>query len=168
MEVMRFAEKVRNLMKLRRLSQSELAELLGTNQPQISRWLESDTPPRWDYLLKMARALGVPADYLIDPAQDVPARASELSDDERYLVQLYRDLGLSREHAARALAAVARWSLPTGPRETGVPWVPGEVRDLRPSPPPPRRARDAHDSSAREPNRQDEGTDPEHSPGRLS
>src|SRR3954469_22427334 len=104
MKVMTFAEKVRNLLKARRLSQSELAEALGTSQPQVSRWLEGGTPPRWDYLLKMARTLGVSADYLIAAEQDEPPQPPSLTDDERFVLQLYRDLRLSRDEAARGLA----------------------------------------------------------------
>src|SRR5262245_47357824 len=133
MKDMTFTEKVRTLLKAHRLSQSDLAEALGTSQPQVSRWLEGGTPPRSDYLLKMARTLGVPADYLIDDALDEPPRAPELNDDERYLLQLYRDLGLSREEAARGLAAMARASLNADRPAPGNAWVPGAVRDLTPS-----------------------------------
>src|SRR4051794_9479897 len=119
MDVMTFAEKVRSLPKACRLSQSDLADALGTSQPQVSRWLDAGTPPRWDYLLKMARTLGVPADYLIDAEQDEPPRPRGLSDDERYLLQLYRDLRLSRDEAARGLAAMARAALTPDPPPPG-------------------------------------------------
>src|SRR4051794_10286382 len=129
MNVMMFAEKVRNLLKERRLSQSDLAEALGTSQPQVSRWLEGGTPPRWDYLLKMARALGVSVDYLIDAEQDEPPRPPELTDDERFVLQLYRDLRLSREEAARGLAAMAGPALhqdaPPPQGGGGSAWLPG-------------------------------------------
>jgi transcriptional regulator with XRE-family HTH domain len=166
MDVMTFAEKVRTLLKACRLSQSDLAEALGTSQPQVSRWLEASTPPRSDYLLKMARTLGVPVDYLIDAEQDEPPRPPGLSDDERYLLQLYRDLRLSRDEAARGLAAMARAALhPDLPPQGGA-WLPGAVRDLtagdRARARGPRRG-----TSKREPDGQDEGTDPEHSPRRV-
>jgi transcriptional regulator with XRE-family HTH domain len=171
-EVMRFADKVRSLLKLRRLSQSELAEALGTTQPQISRWLEGNSPPRWDYLLKMARALGVTADYLIDQEQEELPRPPGLTEDERFLLQLYHDLGLSREDAVRGLAAAAR-SVPfDAPRPASGPWVPGAVRHLPPGEPRRRHEQDPRSGprrgpSKREPDRQDEGADPEHTPGRI-
>lgn len=171
---MRFAEKVRSLLKERRLSQSDLAAMLGTSQPQVSRWLEGDTPPRWDYLLKMARALGVTADYLIDSALDEPPRSPELADDERFVLQLYRDLGLTREEAARGLAAMVR---PEPAEPSGTSWVPGAVRDLTAGERTRRRTKDrpaprgpsssSSPGSKREPEGQDEGSDPEHSPGRV-
>jgi transcriptional regulator with XRE-family HTH domain len=170
MKVMTFAEKVRNLLKARRLSQSDLAEALGTSQPQVSRWLEAGTPPRSDYLLKMARVLGVPADYLIDADQDEPPRPPELSDDERYLLQLYRDLGLSRDEAARGLAAMVRPAGHQDPQAPSGAWLPGAVRDMTPADLARQRERSRgprRGPSKREPDGKDEGTDPEHSPGRV-
>jgi transcriptional regulator with XRE-family HTH domain len=167
---MRFAEKVRNLLKSRRLSQSELAALLGTSQPQVSRWLEGDTPPRWDYLLKMARALGVTADYLIDPEQDEPPRPPELTEDERIVLQLYRDLGLSREEAVRGLAGMIRPNPAEATRASDGSWRPGAVRDLTPGEAARHRERSRgtrRGTSKREPDGQDEGADPDHSPGRV-
>jgi transcriptional regulator with XRE-family HTH domain len=177
MKVMTFAEKVRNLLKAHRLSQSDLAEALGTSQPQVSRWLEGGTPPRSDYLLKMARTLGVSVDYLIDDEQDEPPQPPELSDDERFVLQLYRDLRLTRVEAARGLAAMARPALHQDPQpqpqpQGGSAWLPGAVRDLSAIDPARRRDRErgrgpGRGASKREPDGQDEGTDPEHSPGRV-
>jgi transcriptional regulator with XRE-family HTH domain len=170
MDVMTFAEKVRSLLKACRLSQSDLADALGTSQPQVSRWLDAGTPPRWDYLLKMARTLGVPADYLIDAEQDEPPRPPGLSDDERYLLQLYRDLRLSRDEAARGLAAMARAALNPDPPPQGNAWLPGAVRDLTAGDrtrPRDRGRNSRRGASKREPDGQDEGTDPEHSPRRI-
>jgi transcriptional regulator with XRE-family HTH domain len=164
---MTFAEKTRALLKAQRLSQSELAERLGTNQPQVCRWLEANTPPRGDYLLKLARVLGVTADYLIDPDQEEPPKPAVLPDDERYLLQLYRDLGLSREEAARALAGAARVASQTA---QGDAWVPGPVRDLSRSEDARQRERGRsakRPPSEREPNGQDEGSNPDHAPGRV-
>jgi transcriptional regulator with XRE-family HTH domain len=165
-EIMKFADKVRDLLKLHRMSQSDLAAALGTNQPQVSRWLESDTPPKWDYLLKMSRALGVPADYLIDPEQDAPPPSPELSDDERFVLQLYRDLRLSRDEAVRRLASAGA-SAPAS--ASGVPWIPGAVRDLTPSEfaRQRERGRGAKRRSKPEPDGQDEGTDTEYPPSRV-
>ena len=98
---MEFAAKVRKLLKSRGLSQADLAAALGTKQQTVSRWLETNTPPKWHYLLGLARALGVPADYLIDRDQDAPPR--ELGEDERALLAIIRALRLDREEATRRL-----------------------------------------------------------------
>lgn len=105
---MEFAAKVRHLLKVKGLTQLELAECIGTSQQVVSRWLESNTPPKAPYLLKLARALGVMADYLIDDAQEEPAPAEpSVSDDERYVVRTIRALNLSFEEAVRRLALAA-------------------------------------------------------------
>lgn len=101
---MEFAEKVRSLLKSLRLSQADLAEAIGTNQPQVSRWLDSNTPPKWAYLLKMARTLDVSVDYLIDPAQVAPPRASELTEDERFLLRSFRALKIDADTAVSRMS----------------------------------------------------------------
>jgi transcriptional regulator with XRE-family HTH domain len=106
-DVMGFAEKVRYLLKQQRLSQSDLAKAIGTNQPQVSRWLESaNTLPKVPYLLKIARALSVPVDYLIDDEVDEPPAKQELTEDEKALLRLYRALkpALGEDEAMRRLA----------------------------------------------------------------
>lgn len=102
---MEFSEKLRNLLKVNRLSQADLAESLGTNQQQVSRWVDSNTPPKVPYLLKLARALGVTVDYLIDDARDdpMPSRSLLTADEERAL-WLIRELGLSSGEVLRRLA----------------------------------------------------------------
>lgn len=100
---MEFSEKIRRLLKAHRLSQADLARSLGTNQQQVSRWLEAKTPPKAAYLLKLARALGVTADYLIDDAQDEPAPGPGLHPDEVYLVRVVRGIGLDFEEAIARL-----------------------------------------------------------------
>lgn len=64
------------LVALRRaagLTQHELAQALGVAQTTLALWESSDTPPRSDVLPKMARALGVPVESLLDPDAELPA-----------------------------------------------------------------------------------------------
>lgn len=100
---MDFPSKVRKLLDACRMSQADLAESLGTSQQQVSRWLESGKPPKADYLLRLARALGVTVDYLIDDTQDEPAPTSGLRPDEVYLVRVVRGIGLGFEEAVARL-----------------------------------------------------------------
>src|SRR5262245_18632762 len=123
---MELPEKVRNLLKMRGMSQTDLAASLATSQQQVSRWLDPEKPPRWSYLLDMARTLGVTVDYLLDPEQKDPAPPSELTDDERAIIELCRDLELSRREAVRRLAnplprprpSATETTLPNPPRFT--------------------------------------------------
>jgi transcriptional regulator with XRE-family HTH domain len=134
---MDFAEKVRNLLRAHGLSQSDLAEALGTNQQQVSRWLEANTPPKWSYLLKMARTLDVTTDYLIDNSLDEMPRPQSLPEDETAILRLYRSLkrtgALDEDAALTGLAAAAGRQV----------WIPGSVRDQTPllNPKPPARHR---------------------------
>jgi len=54
------------LRKAAGLSQTELAHLVGEPQPNIAFWELTDKPPRSDVLPKMAKALGVSIEQLLD------------------------------------------------------------------------------------------------------
>jgi transcriptional regulator with XRE-family HTH domain len=57
------------LLRLRQaagLTQEELAELIGESQSNIAFWEQSDKPPRSDILPKMAEALGVRVEALLN------------------------------------------------------------------------------------------------------
>src|SRR4051812_20759382 len=56
---MEFADKVRKCLQVEGLSQIDLAQAIGTNQQQISRWLEPGKMPKVPYLLRIARYLKV-------------------------------------------------------------------------------------------------------------
>jgi transcriptional regulator with XRE-family HTH domain len=101
---MNFAEKMRDLLRLRGHTQEELADAIGTHQQTVSRWLDSPNPPKVANLLKIARYLDVSVDYLVDDTMDALKGASSLSDDERYLLRVMRGLGLDFEEIVRRLA----------------------------------------------------------------
>jgi transcriptional regulator with XRE-family HTH domain len=48
------------------LSQAELARAVGESQQNIALWEQSDKPPRSDVLPKIAKALGVSIDVLLN------------------------------------------------------------------------------------------------------
>jgi transcriptional regulator with XRE-family HTH domain len=54
------------------LSQAELARLIGENQQNIALWEQSEKPPRSDVLPKIAKALGVTVEVLLNV--DLPAQ----------------------------------------------------------------------------------------------
>lgn len=62
----------------RRMSQAELAGLVGLQDSRISRWENGDGNPSMAQGLRLARALGVSYDYLADDALDEPPGLSEL------------------------------------------------------------------------------------------
>ncbi len=102
--VMRFAEKLEREIARRGSSQSKLSRETGIHQTAISAMTRNERRPYMDQALQLARALGVPLDYLADDAQDEPPPASGLGEDERAVLDLYHALGLGRLEALRRLA----------------------------------------------------------------
>lgn len=62
---MTFAEKLRKARKDKKLSQSELAELVGVHYRTIQNWEKGHRKPsNFELLKKLADSLSVPADFL--------------------------------------------------------------------------------------------------------
>jgi len=75
-----------------RYSQEDLAALIGTSQKQISKY-EHGAEPGSEKLALMARALDTTTDYLLgltDNAERPLRGQNDLSDDERELLEIYR------------------------------------------------------------------------------
>jgi transcriptional regulator with XRE-family HTH domain len=110
---MEFEAKLRELLKRHGMSQADLAESIGTYQTQVSRWLESNTPPKWNYLLKIARVFDVSVDFLVDPAQDEPPKPQLLPEDEAFILDQYRTLKstgmIDKERAVAGLTIATRF-----------------------------------------------------------
>lgn len=60
------------LRKAAGLSQTQLADLVGETQGNISFWERTDKPPRSDILPKLARVLGVSVETLLGVNDEVP------------------------------------------------------------------------------------------------
>lgn len=69
---MKFDAKLRKLLDAQGLSQSELAAAIGLQPSRVSRWARGEGEPTRVQLVRLARALGVTADFLADDAQDEP------------------------------------------------------------------------------------------------
>ena len=63
---MEWKEKVKKLMKERKISQKKLSQLSGITESSISRYLHSNQRPRMDIVVNVAKALQVETDYLLD------------------------------------------------------------------------------------------------------
>lgn len=106
--LMGFPEKLDAAIGKSGKSQSAIAREIGIAQSTISAMTRGERRPYLDQAFKLARALGVTVDYLIDDAQEEPAPAEpSVSDDERYVVRTIRALNLSFEEAVRRLALAA-------------------------------------------------------------
>lgn len=63
---MKFGEKITKLKKLKNLSQVALAEATGISRDAISKYERGDSVPSVDYAKRIADALGVSLDYLVN------------------------------------------------------------------------------------------------------
>lgn len=60
-----FCERVKRIMRERKLTQTELSARSGVPAPSLCRYLRGDTEPRIDIVRSIARALGVAETYLL-------------------------------------------------------------------------------------------------------
>jgi len=66
-----------HLLELRNnagISQKELSELIGETQQNIAYWEQSEKPPRSDVLPKIAKALGVSIEDILDIEAKTPKK----------------------------------------------------------------------------------------------
>lgn len=101
----KFAQRLREVMESRRISQQELAARIGCSQPAISQMLNRNSRPQKKTILKLAEALNVQADNLwpdIEVAEHLDDIASFQQDD--YVMS---------EAEARALRDTSRPNRPT-------------------------------------------------------
>jgi transcriptional regulator with XRE-family HTH domain len=106
-----FAERLRALRKQRNLSQSELAQLVGVHHNHIGRYERSESRPGATTLKRLADALGVSTDYLMEGHAEQAARArfedrellhqfqevERLDDDDKVVVKKLLDAFLTKK-----------------------------------------------------------------------
>lgn len=106
--------RLKECREMRGLSQKEVAATLKVSAPSVSNWESEKTRPTHDNLEKLADLYGVSVDYLL--GRDAPAEMQkekpadfggtdkdELSDDERELLRLYRQLNAEGREKALGL-----------------------------------------------------------------
>lgn len=90
-------DKLRNLLKLRGMKQTELAEKIGVSKTTINSIItRNNKSVDFSTMEKIADALDVPIEYFFDrpgkSATEKPTDAGELSDSEREFVKLFSAL----------------------------------------------------------------------------
>ncbi len=60
-----FCERVKQLLREKKLTQAELSSISGVTAPSLCRYLSGETEPRIDVVRNLARALGVSETYLL-------------------------------------------------------------------------------------------------------
>ena len=84
-------EKIRTVRKDAGLTQTQLAERMGTTQQAVYMYERGENSPRIDTVAKIAEALKVPVEYLVGAESDrvhhwvsVKDRLPEVGDDEPF------------------------------------------------------------------------------------
>lgn len=99
---MKFPEKLDKVIADSGKSQSRIARETGISQSAISAMTRGDRRPYMDQALKLARALGVPLDYLADESLD-ELPAPELTTDDRLILRIVRKLEIDADEVIRRL-----------------------------------------------------------------
>lgn len=94
---MAFSEKIKTLRMSHRLSQRELADMVGVGKSQISYYENGERFPSADVLIKIADVFRVTTDYLLDISREKIINLSDLSDDEIAVVTTVANALRSKE-----------------------------------------------------------------------
>lgn len=73
--------RIREVRKAKKLSQTELAEMLHVHQTAVSQWENGKTEPDMDNLCRIADIFGVTVDYLLGvdtQSQNIDEQLSEI------------------------------------------------------------------------------------------
>lgn len=106
--------KVAELRASRKMSQAELAKLIGTTQQQMARYEKGENDLKASILVKLSGVFKCSVDYILgldpDPAPQAPAPHNVAAQAESDLLVAFRDLNEEGQRAAlaavRGLAAV--------------------------------------------------------------
>lgn len=107
-----FAQRLRELRKQKNLSQTELGQLAELHYTHIGRFERGASRPGGDTLKRLADALGVSSDYLLEGAVDEAAKAKfadrellkqfqeveQLPDEDKVVVKKLLDAFLMKKH----------------------------------------------------------------------
>lgn len=63
-------KRIKELLKKNDMSQKELAEIIGTTETSISRYVQGHRIPKVPIAIKMAKALHTTAEYIMDQETD--------------------------------------------------------------------------------------------------
>ncbi|RHP77527.1 XRE family transcriptional regulator [Coprobacillus sp. OF03-2AA] len=67
---MKTGAKLKNLRKMKKLSQEEVAKVLNLSYSTLSRWENDTRIPTYEDLFKLGQFYGVSVDYLSDPNEE--------------------------------------------------------------------------------------------------
>jgi transcriptional regulator with XRE-family HTH domain len=101
-DMKRFAQKLNAAMSRADVTQQALVRLMGTGRNTVHRWCKGEQVPPVEYMLRLARALDVSLEYLVDDEMDEPPKL--LTEDERIILLLAHDMGVDKARRRLSLA----------------------------------------------------------------
>ena len=113
-----FPERLKQLRKQKNLSQTELAEAVGVHYNHIGRYERGSSRPSADALQRIATALSVSADYLMEGSTQQAAKASfsdrdllrmfqeaeQLNNEDKDVIKKFLDAFLTKRQLQRMVA----------------------------------------------------------------
>lgn len=87
---MSFSKKIIELRKERKWSQNDVADKLGIDYRNVSRWETERNIPTIDVVIKLAKIFEVTTDYLL--LDSVPRNGKRISVDDKDLVSFIEEL----------------------------------------------------------------------------
>ncbi|MGN0493538.1 MAG: helix-turn-helix domain-containing protein [Acutalibacteraceae bacterium] len=81
-------EKIREIRTAKKMSQVELANILGVTKQSVSNWENDNIQPSIEMLAKLAKALSVSTDYLLGIDERRYLDVTGLSESEAQHIQL--------------------------------------------------------------------------------
>ncbi len=107
--------RIRERRQVLGLSQEQLAEAIGTNQAQMSRYELNTNMPGSDALVKLARTLNVSSDYLLgltNTAERHTDTVADLDELERAAIEAIRAVSAGkRESMIDVIRGISRLAL---------------------------------------------------------
>ena len=95
-----FVKQLKKAMIDKNLNQKDLGRLIGVNQQMISRWLTGNYNPSFTSIKKIAKALEIPANYLMDEQQENP---NSENDKLSLIIKLIEEKDLKTQERLRKL-----------------------------------------------------------------
>ena len=84
-----FSKKLREIRRRKNLSQAEMGKILGLHYTHISRYERGVSKPTVESLKRIAEALEVTTDYLIE---DKPDKAAKAKIEDRMLLEQFHEI----------------------------------------------------------------------------